>query len=234
MRGQIELIDTDGDSGRILGDDGLSYNFDPSKLSADTPLVDGLKVEFEAQGKLVTSIQIADENSFAVKKLPGSGWWIAGYVGLWTMTLLFILEGGTSKNPTNFMMATAFAAVLFLCRYIYYVFEILNRHGGSPNAILAIVLCWIPYLNYLWIPFLFGAWKSEFNSLNAKNEWRLPEMPTWVTITAIVSFVIGVIAEAVPLTAHFPTVDRVVALIFPVTLGIYGHMCIRRAAMINY
>ncbi|OUU19873.1 MAG: hypothetical protein CBC13_11825 [Planctomycetia bacterium TMED53] len=60
MRGQIELIDTDGNSGRILGDDGLSYNFDPSKLSADTPLVDGLKVEFEAQGKLVTSIQIAD------------------------------------------------------------------------------------------------------------------------------------------------------------------------------
>ena len=50
MRGRVEFIKNDGKSGSILGEDGVSYEFAATNFSVETPPVEELEVEFEAQG----------------------------------------------------------------------------------------------------------------------------------------------------------------------------------------
>ena len=236
MRGRVEFIKNDGKSGSILGEDGVSYEFAATNFSVETPPVEELEVEFEAQGTSATSIQVVNESDIAiaqsesVKELPGSGMWIFGFFALLALNAIDLPS--RIALPSLIETVLVYAVPIFFFSFFYKVFAILNRRGGSPNAIVAVLLCWVPLIMPLWVPFLYWAWRAEFNHLNSDHGWNLPEMPAWITSTAMITFIAAYVSPN--FFPEYPEYSGPLVLLHTVILGIYGHMCIRRASMLNY
>ena len=100
MKGTIEESYDSTGAGRIVGEDGLHYDFTKTDFSGSFKAEPGAKVEFEPSGGHATSVSLIESQSSITEdsaqfpseenqgnSLPGSGTWLA------VMIPMIILDG---------------------------------------------------------------------------------------------------------------------------------------------